>query len=100
MNLEIRKYLVWEKRRQPQVADLLEKKVSKYDDIKAEFLHWLETRQYDVQSPVTVEGYSAAQIYEMAPGLDGIGVYNFLVDLRDDPEMAKRAIADGFRMFD
>ena len=43
-----------------------------------------------------VNGYTAGDICGMAPLLDGIGVYNFLVDLRDNPEAAQKAIDSGF----
>ena len=47
---------------------------------------------------VEVDGYRAQDIYEMAPMLDGIGVFNFLVTLRDDPEEGEKMIEEGFRV--
>lgn len=72
----------------------LREKVMKYDDIAEEFGRWLEKREYE--SGVEVEGHTAQGIYELAPRLDGIGVFNFLVTLRDDPEGAKEMIQEGF----
>lgn len=43
-----------------------------------------------------IGGYTAKTIHEIAPQLVGIGVYNFLVTLRDDPEGAKEIIDEGF----
>ena len=72
----------------------LREKVMKYDDIAEEFGRWLEKREYE--RGVEVEGYTAQGIYELAPQLDGIGVFNFLVTLRDDPEGAKEMVREGF----
>lgn len=70
-------------------------KLSKYDDIKTEFENWIETQQLPKQG-LQVEGYNALKISELAPFMNGVGVYNFLVTLRDDPNTAKQIIADGF----
>lgn len=70
-------------------------KLSKYDDIKTEFENWIETQQYPEQG-LEIEGYNALKISELAPFMNGVGVYNFLVTLRDDPNTAKQIIADGF----
>lgn len=70
-------------------------KLSKYDDIKTEFENWIETQQFSEQG-LQVEGYNALKISELAPFMNGVGVYNFLVTLRDDPNTAKQIIADGF----
>ncbi len=89
-------YLINERQLSPYAAERVAAKVQRYEDIKAEFLHWLETRRYDAADPVVVNNYTAAQIAELAPGLDGIGVYNFLTDMRDDPEYGERTIREGF----
>lgn len=70
-------------------------KLSKYDDIKIEFENWIETQHFPEQG-LQVEGYNALKISELAPFMNGVGVYNFLVTLRDDPNTAKQIIADGF----
>lgn len=70
-------------------------KLSKYDDIKTEFENWIETQQFPEQG-LEIEGYNALKISELAPFMNGVGVYNFLVTLRDDPNTAKQIIADGF----
>lgn len=89
-------YLVEEKGCTEVVANLQLDKIVKYADIRDEFLHWLEKRDYIVEEPVVVEGYNALAIVDRAPMLDGIGVYNMLVDLREKPEVAKMVIAEGF----
>lgn len=99
MNNEARieKYLLEEKQAFGVVFVKLFSKITKYEDIAKEFCRWLEVRNYDYDNQIEIGGYSAKKIYEMAPILDGIGVYNFLVTLRDNPEEAARIINEGFK---
>lgn len=89
-------YLMDEKDCTEVAAGQVAAKLTKYDDIKTEFLGWLATGKYPVDVAVTVNGYTAVKISEIAPVLDGAGVYNFLVTLRDNPEEARQIIAEGF----
>lgn len=95
MEERIEKYLVEERGvKSDVVRGMLREKVMKYDDIAEEFNRWLETRVYE--DGVGIGVYTARKIHEMTSRLDGIGVFNFLVTLRDDPEEAKRFIDEGF----
>lgn len=95
MQERIEEYLVEERGvESPVVRGMLREKVTKYDDIAEEFSRWLETREYEDE--VEVGGYTAKRIHEMAPQLAGIGVFNFLVTLRDEPEEAQKVIDEGF----
>lgn len=76
------------------VREMLKRKVLKYQDIAGEFERWLELREYDEEG-LKIQGYGAVEIYEMAPWLDGIGVFNLLVALRDEPEETKKTITEG-----
>lgn len=71
------------------------KKISKYDDIKEEFKKYMISQSFPVGG-LAVEGHTASEIHNMAPFMNEVGVYNFLVSLRDCPEMAKKIISDGF----
>lgn len=79
----------------PVVAGNLTAKVTRYDDIKNELMQWLQTGEFSADG-LRIEGYSAKDIADLAPFMDGVGVYNFMVDLREQPEVAKKHIADGF----
>lgn len=79
----------------PAVAGNLVAKATKYDDIRQELLKWLKTGEFK-EDGLEIEGHSARDIAELAPFMDGVGVYNFMVDLRENPETAKKYIADGF----
>ncbi len=92
---EIERYLIREQHVDSEVVrGLMISKILKYADIAEGFERWLKKRDYD--DGLVVGGYTALDIYNMAPFLDGIGVYNFLVTLRDDPERARLTIEQGF----
>lgn len=79
----------------PEVAGSLTEKATRYDDIKQELLEWLKTGDFR-EDGVEIEGYKAKDIAKLAPFMDGVGVCNFMVDLREKPEIAKKYIASGF----
>lgn len=95
---QIYQYLYQEKGCTELVASRLVDKIIKYDDILADFCHWLEARDYYNEKAVVVEGYSAQAIVDRVPFLDGIGAFNFLVDLRDQPKEALKVIKEGFKI--
>ena len=95
--MSIKDYLVNEKQMTEIVATRTEKKVSKYDDIRHEFECWIKNKTYNIDSPLVVGGYSAHDIYKLAPFMDGLGVFNFLVTLREDPDKAQEYIEGGFK---
>ncbi len=74
-------------------------KFEKHPDICLEFEQWIIHRTYKTKKPVKVEGYTAEDISNLAPFMKakGIGVYNFLITLREDPESALGYIKEGFR---
>jgi len=96
MNI-IKEYLLKEKQMTEVIAERTEKKVSKYDDIRQEFEAWIENKTYNTDKPLTIGGYTAQDIYNLAPFLDGLGVFNFMVTLREDPAKAKEYIEGEFK---
>jgi hypothetical protein len=90
-------YLLQEKQMTEIVAARAEKKVSKYDDIRKEFEFWINNRIYNTDNPLAVGGYTAHGVSKLAPFMDGLGVFNFMVTLRDDPVKAKEYIDGGFK---
>lgn len=97
MNEQIKKYIEEELKIENEkvVADVFEK-ITRYDDICNEFLKWLEQRNFEFDDPIVVEGYTAKDIKKLAPFMEGIGVYNFLITLREKPGLGKRFILEGF----
>ena len=65
-------------------------------DIAAEFEEWIQNGVSEFFDGIAIEGYTARQIKELAPFMDGVGVYNFLVTLRENPDKAKKYLAEGF----
>ncbi len=98
MKDEVLKYLCEEKKVELVEAERLFRKVSKYADIYNCFLHWLMVRDYHDESNIEVRGYTAEDIYWKAKFLDGIGVYNILVDLRDNYDATESIIQSGFEV--
>ena len=77
------------------IPDALEK-IKRYDDIYLEFVLWLHDRSFNFEKPLEVGGYTAKQLAELNPNFSGLGVYNFMVTLRERPEVAQRYIDEGF----
>jgi len=93
----IMEYLQKEKQMTDIVAARNESKVSKYEDIREEFEFWIENKVYNADNPLVIGGYTAQEIYNLAPFMDGLGVYNFMVTLREEPVKAKEYIDKGFK---
>ena len=89
-------YLVNVRNQKPEVAAKIASSFKKYNDIRTELEKWIDKQEYTNENPVKVEGYTAEMISKLAPFMDGVGVYNFLVTLRERPENGKRIIAEGF----
>ena len=79
------------------VAERTEEKVSKYEDIRKEFEFWISNKSYITENSLVVGGYTAQGIFKLAPFMDGLGVFNFMVTLREDPIKAKEYIDGGFK---
>ena len=95
MNIIV-EYLVNERKQKPEVAAKVSQSFERHDDIRAELENWITSKAYPQNTPVVVEGYTAEMISKLAPFMDGVGVYNFMVTLRERPDNAKSIIAVGF----
>jgi len=93
----IKNYLINERNQKPEVVAKIVQPLEKHDDIRTELEQWVEKREYPAKSPLTIEGYTAEAISKLAPFMDVVGVYNFMVTLRERPDNAKRIMAEGFR---
>jgi hypothetical protein len=93
---EIISYLVNVCKQKPATAAKIALPFDKHDDIRAELEKWIERQEYKRDNPLTIEGYTAEMIARLAPFMDGVGVYNFLITLRERPDNAKRIITEGF----
>ena len=89
-------YLVNVRNQKLEVATKVSLPFKRHDDIRIELEYWIENQEFTKDNPLTIEGYTAEMIFTLAPFLDGVGVYNMMVALRECPERAKRMIAAGF----
>jgi len=92
----IKNYLINVRKQKPEVVARIMEPLERHGDIRAELEQWIEKQEYPQDNPLTVEGYTAEAIAKLAPFMDGVGVYNFMVSLRERPDNAKRIIAEGF----
>lgn len=92
----IKKYLEEEKKMSPVILERTIAKLERHADIAEEFTLWIETKEYKTETALQIEGFTAEDIFNIAPFLDGLGVYTFLVTLREQPERAKAQISAGF----
>ena len=90
-------YLINECKQKPEVASKIAAPFKNHDDIRAELEQWIEKQEYPKKNPLTIEGYTAESVSKLAFFMDGVGVYNFMVTLRERPENAKHIIAEGFK---
>jgi len=92
----IKNYLINERKQKPEAVAKIMAPLERHKDICAELELWIESQEYPTGIPLTIEGYTAEAISQLAPFMDGVGVYNFMVTLRERPDNAKRIIAEGF----
>lgn len=82
------------------LQSLVEQKIIKFEkhpDIMQEFEQWILNKQYKTEGAVSILGYTAKKLSEISPYLKGEGAFILLMELRDDPEKAKRRISSGFK---
>jgi hypothetical protein len=93
---KIIEYLINARKQKREVALKIALPFERHDDIRDELENWIDRQDYEQDSPLMIEGYTAEMISKLAPFMDGVGVYNFLVTLRERPENGKRIISEGF----
>lgn len=93
----IMKYFKEDAKVNDEVAKILFKDLSKYDDILDEFTKYLNQKTYDLENAIEINGYTAKKIHELNPTFEPTGVYTFMELLRTDPEKAEEIIKGGFK---
>ena len=82
----------------PYIIKMKLKKLENNPDIRDEFEKWITNREYETDNPVIVEGYSAKSLAEISKFLDGEGAFMMLIELRNNPDVAKKRLAAGFNI--
>ena len=80
---------------------IIEQKIAafeRHEDIAKEFELWITDRKYKDDEAVMVEGYTAKSISDISDYLVGEGAFILLIELREEPEKAKKRIAKGFKI--
>ena len=81
---------------QPLLLEEKLKKLTNNSDILCEFEYWIMNRKYIDE--VRVEGYSASDLAKLSTLLEGEGAFMLLVELRENPDKAKKRIKNGFKI--
>ncbi len=81
---------------QPLLIEEKLKKLTDNNDILREFEYWILNRIYIDE--VRVDGYSASDLAKQSVLLEGEGSFMLLIELRENPNKAKKRIKSGFKI--
>lgn len=81
---------------QPLLIEEKLKKLANNSDILGEFEYWILSRKYIDE--VRVDGYSASDLAKLSALLEGEGAFMLLIELRENPDKAKKRIKNGFKI--
>lgn len=73
---------------------LLNSKIAMFEkhlDIAKEFEAWIKTGEYKIDG-ISEQGYTAKDLSEISPFLDGEGAFSLLIQLRENPNKALKKI--------
>lgn len=88
MKEKILNYFTSELKEKPARAEEMYLKLQRHPDILCEFAAWVDSRSFPGEGEgLVVEGYSAKKLSETTY-LEPIGVYNYLIYLREKPAEA------------
>jgi lysozyme family protein len=92
---DIVKYLTMETNQNPDRAEEQYNGLAIHTDILKEFHIWVTTKHYpdEKEGAVIIQGYTAKKLAEKTRGnLSPLGVYNYLISLREEPEEALKIL--------
>jgi len=92
------KYFTEELKEENSRAEEMYSKLEKYPDILNEFGYWLTKREFPAENnrAIVAGGYSAKKLSEIVGSkLTPIGIYNYLIYLREKPEEALNNLQKG-----
>ena len=95
----IKEYFINEKKFPEFLALSEENNILKHEDISKEFEFWIINKTYNINNPLTIEGYTAQDIKKLSPFMDGIDVFELMINLRKNPIKTKKYISCGFKRF-
>jgi hypothetical protein len=93
--VEIKKYLMEKIGIDSFTARNYVKNLKKFPDIFAEFLEFTKTGEYKAEGAVVSANWTAKALSEELPHLPVHIVYEFMIGLREEPELYQQFIAEG-----
>lgn len=91
---EIVSYLIGDLHKSEKRADEIYVKLAKYTDILCDFHHFIKTGKY--ANIAVSQGFTAGRLARKTEGkLNPLGVYNYLIYLRDEPREAMECLLKG-----
>lgn len=72
-------------------------KLERNPDISDEFEYWITHKKYK-SNGLVINGYSAQSLANLSRFLEGEGSFMLLIELRENPDKAKRQIQEGFKL--
>ncbi len=94
MREQIFEFLVEKENQTPKLASQMCDKFEKHSDIMRELYQYIQTGKFVSDDPVTVEGYTA-EMLEASTYLKPVGAFNYLIYLRNKPEIALDKLKKG-----
>ena len=79
---------------------LIRSKLARYEqnpDIAKEFEYWIDTKKYKTVDCITIEGFTAQGLSKLSAFLNGDGAFDFLIELRQNPDKAKALLHNGLK---
>lgn len=95
MDKIITRYLVDECNKSDAFATNCIRKMETHPDIMKAFVEWIHVRDFRLISAPVVQGIDVVQL-DMTGKLTPVGVFNYLIYLRNSPEEALEALKRGF----
>lgn len=96
MSEVIKSYYAKTKLEEHQLNKKLEM-INRHPDIKRELEDWIKNKQYK-QNGICVEGFTAGSLAKISKYINGEAAFIMLIKLRENPDEAKRQIANGFKV--
>jgi len=94
MDKIIAKYLIDECNKSEAFAASCIQKITAHPDIMTAFVEWIHVRDFRLISAPVVQGIDVIQLH-MTGKLTPVGVFNYLIYLRNKPEEALEALQSG-----
>ena len=94
MESKIKEYLSNGGKNSPKAVQALYDKIASHPDVFDEFLYWFENKKFKQNNPITIDGYTAQNLFENF-NLREIGAFAMLVSLRTNHDQMIECLKTG-----